>query len=68
MLRLYTYFCHEVPLFGSKSQEHYPCALSVTSRMIIYPEGVMLCSKPGAFSRRYSVRPSEVSLHADSSS
>ncbi|WP_156912858.1 hypothetical protein [Methylocaldum szegediense] len=43
-------------------------ALGVTSRMIIYREGVMLCLKPGAFSRRYSVRPSEVSLHADSSS
>ncbi|CAI8757601.1 protein of unknown function [Methylocaldum szegediense] len=43
-------------------------SLCVTSRMIIYREGVMLCSKPGAFSRRYSVRPSEVSLHADSSS
>ncbi|CAI8949909.1 protein of unknown function [Methylocaldum szegediense] len=42
--------------------------LGVTSRMIIYPEGVMLCSKPGAFSRRSLVRPSKVHHHADSSS
>ncbi|CAI8926479.1 helix-turn-helix domain-containing protein [Methylocaldum szegediense] len=42
--------------------------LTITSRMIIYPEGVMLGSKLGAFSRRYSVRPSKVHHHADSSS
>ncbi|CAI8943963.1 protein of unknown function [Methylocaldum szegediense] len=42
--------------------------LSVTSRMIIYREGVMLCLKPGAFSRRSLVRPSKVHHHADSSS
>ncbi|WP_156912715.1 hypothetical protein [Methylocaldum szegediense] len=43
-------------------------ALGVAFRVIIYREGVMLCSKPGAFSRRYSVRPSEIPHHADSSS
>ncbi|CAI8751741.1 protein of unknown function [Methylocaldum szegediense] len=53
---------------GGDQGENSNAMLCVASRVIIYREGVMLCLKPGAFSRRYSVRPSEVSLHADSSS
>ncbi|WP_026610423.1 ABC transporter permease [Methylocaldum szegediense] len=55
-------------MFGLAAARALLDQIAVAFRVIIYREGVMLCSKPGAFSRRYSVRPSEIPHHADSSS